>query len=82
MCPGGHWPPSWVWALPVAAALWEFVLAGRKRLGYRVQLDTTFRDSAASFSTMTPHAVRSDRGPAEILVILDHDGERSHLPRT
>lgn len=35
-------------AVPVAAALWEFVLAGRKRLGYRVQLDTTIRDSAAS----------------------------------
>ncbi|MGX1252967.1 hypothetical protein RKD48_005478 [Streptomyces ambofaciens] len=35
-------------AVPVVAALWEFVLAGRKRLGYRVQLDTTIRDSAAS----------------------------------
>ncbi|MFE5256079.1 hypothetical protein [Streptomyces coelicoflavus] len=35
-------------AVPVAAALWEFVLAGRKRLGYRVQLDTTIRDSSAS----------------------------------
>ncbi|MET7406072.1 substrate-binding domain-containing protein [Streptomyces parvulus] len=34
--------------VPVVAALWEFVLAGRKRLGYRVQLDTTIRDSAAS----------------------------------
>ncbi|MFD7061535.1 hypothetical protein [Streptomyces sp. NPDC059906] len=34
---------------------------------------------AASFSTMTPHALRSDHGPAGILVILDHNGERSHL---
>ncbi|MET9778420.1 substrate-binding domain-containing protein [Streptomyces sp. NPDC006367] len=35
-------------AVPVAAALWEFFLAGRKRLGYRVQMDTTARDSATS----------------------------------
>ncbi|MGW5604454.1 substrate-binding domain-containing protein [Streptomyces rochei] len=35
-------------AVPVVAALWEFVLAGRKRLGYRVQMDTTVRDSSTS----------------------------------
>ncbi|AQS69766.1 substrate-binding domain-containing protein [Streptomyces pactum] len=35
-------------AVPVAAALWEFFLAGRKRLGYRVQMDTSARDSATS----------------------------------
>ncbi|MBD0417677.1 substrate-binding domain-containing protein [Streptomyces sp. TRM S81-3] len=35
-------------AVPVAAALWEFFLAGRKRLGYRVQMDTSARDSASS----------------------------------
>jgi transcriptional regulator with XRE-family HTH domain len=34
---------------------------------------------AASFSTMTPHAVRADRGPAEVLAILDRDGQRNHL---
>ncbi|WP_330182357.1 substrate-binding domain-containing protein [Nocardia sp. NBC_01503] len=27
-------------AVPVAAFIWEFVLVGRKRLGYRVQMDT------------------------------------------
>ncbi|GAA4004918.1 substrate-binding domain-containing protein [Streptomyces marokkonensis] len=35
-------------AVPVIAALWEFFLAGRKRLGYRVQMDTSARDSATS----------------------------------
>ncbi|MFJ9737644.1 hypothetical protein [Streptomyces sp. NPDC101166] len=34
---------------------------------------------AASFSTMTPPRLRGDRGPAEILIVLDRDGERSHL---
>ncbi|MFI7339083.1 PstS family phosphate ABC transporter substrate-binding protein [Streptomyces sp. NPDC050085] len=28
-------------AVPVVAAVWEFMLAGRKRLGYRVQMETT-----------------------------------------
>ncbi|GGP98971.1 substrate-binding domain-containing protein [Streptomyces mutabilis] len=35
-------------AVPVIAALWEFFLAGRKRLGYRVQMDTSARDSGTS----------------------------------
>jgi transcriptional regulator with XRE-family HTH domain len=35
---------------------------------------------ATSFSTMIPHAIRAFPGrPAEILVILDHDGRRSDL---
>lgn len=35
-------------AVPVVAAVWEFLLAGRKRLGYRVQMDTTATNAAAS----------------------------------
>ncbi|MBP2704205.1 hypothetical protein JOL79_10315 [Microbispora sp. RL4-1S] len=35
--------------------------------------------SLPSFSTMTPHAIRCDRGPAEILCILDHNGEHNRL---
>jgi phosphate transport system substrate-binding protein len=30
--------------VPIVAALWEFVFFGRKRLGYRVQMDTTATD--------------------------------------
>jgi len=28
---------------------------------------------------MIPHAIKAHGGPAEILVILDHDGQRTHL---
>jgi ABC-type phosphate transport system substrate-binding protein len=35
-------------AVPVIAALWEFAMAGRKRLGYRVQMDTAVQDSSTS----------------------------------
>jgi DNA-binding Xre family transcriptional regulator/quercetin dioxygenase-like cupin family protein len=34
---------------------------------------------AAEFSTMIPHAFGTDSGPAEILCIFDHDGQRTHL---
>lgn len=34
---------------------------------------------AAAFSTMTPHAIGAHGGPAEVLFIFDHDGERTHL---
>jgi transcriptional regulator with XRE-family HTH domain len=34
---------------------------------------------AAEFSTMIPHAFGVQDGPAEIICILDHDGQRSHL---
>jgi len=34
---------------------------------------------AAEFSTMIPHAFGSHGGPAEVLCIFDHDGQRTHL---
>lgn len=34
--------------VPIAAALYEFVFVGRKRLGYRVQMDTTATDAVHS----------------------------------
>jgi len=34
---------------------------------------------AAEFSTMTPHAFGAQGGPAEVLCMFDHDGERTHL---
>lgn len=34
---------------------------------------------AAEFSTMTPHSFGAADGPAEILGIFDHDGQRTHL---
>jgi len=34
---------------------------------------------AAEFSTMIPHAFGARHGPAEVLCIFDHDGQRTHL---
>ncbi|MYS85002.1 helix-turn-helix domain-containing protein [Embleya scabrispora] len=59
---------------------WFTVLSGTARLelGERVLLIQA--GDAAEFSTMTPHCVGAHGGPVEILIILDHNGERSHLP--
>lgn len=58
---------------------WFTVLSGTVvlLLGERTVLVET--GQAAEFSTMTPHALRAHDGPAEILCILDHDGQRIHL---
>ena len=58
---------------------WFTVLSGTVvlRLGERTILVQT--GEAAEFSTMVPHAFGAHGGPAEILCILDHDGERTHL---
>ncbi|WP_329103567.1 helix-turn-helix transcriptional regulator [Micromonospora sp. NBC_01699] len=58
---------------------WFTVLSGTivLRLGERTILVGV--NEAAEFSTMVPHAFGAQGGPAEILCILDHEGERSHL---
>jgi transcriptional regulator with XRE-family HTH domain len=58
---------------------WFAVLSGTValRLGERVILVRA--GEAAEFSTMVPHAFGAHDGPAEMLCILDHAGERSHL---
>jgi transcriptional regulator with XRE-family HTH domain len=58
---------------------WFLVLSGTVvlRLGERTII--VHAGEAAEFSTMTPHAFGCQDGPAEILGILDHAGERSHL---
>ncbi|GAA4806063.1 helix-turn-helix transcriptional regulator [Streptomyces ziwulingensis] len=58
---------------------WFTVLSGTVVLYLGDRVLRVEAGQAASFSTMTPHALRGDRGPAEILCILDHHGERSHL---
>ncbi|HEV7711521.1 MAG TPA: helix-turn-helix transcriptional regulator [Asanoa sp.] len=61
---------------------WFTVLSGTivLRLGERTILVGT--NEAAEFSTMVPHAFGAHGGPAEILCILDHEGERTHLGPT
>lgn len=58
---------------------WFYVLEGtvRLRLGERDVLVEA--GQAASFDTMTPHSITGHGGPAELLTILDHHGERAHL---
>lgn len=58
---------------------WFFVLSGTidLRLGERTILVDA--GNAAEFSTMIPHAMGAHDDPAEILMILTHDGERAHL---
>lgn len=58
---------------------WFTVLAGTVILYLGERVIRVEAGQAASFSTMTPHAIRCDRGPAEILCILDHNAERSGL---
>ena len=58
---------------------WFTVLSGtiELRLGERTILVGT--NEAAEFSTLVPHAFGAHGGAAEVLCILDHEGERSHL---
>lgn len=58
---------------------WFTVLSGTVvlRLGERTILVEA--GQAAAFSTMTPHAIGAQGGPAEILCVFDHDGQRTHL---
>jgi transcriptional regulator with XRE-family HTH domain len=58
---------------------WFTVLSGTVvlLLGERTILVKT--GHAAEFSTMIPHAFGAHDGPAEVLCILDRDGQRDHL---
>ncbi len=60
---------------------WFTVLSGTVRLvlGDRTIIVPAGGD-AAEFSTMIPHAICADGGPAEVLSIMDHAGERAHMP--
>jgi transcriptional regulator with XRE-family HTH domain len=58
---------------------WFTVLSGTARLQLGERTILVERGHAAEFSTMVPHAIGAHGGPVEILIILDHDGERVHL---
>ncbi|GIM89122.1 transcriptional regulator [Paractinoplanes toevensis] len=58
---------------------WFVVLSGTVVLRLAERTIVVRAGEAAEFSTMVPHAFGSNGGPAEILCILDHEGERSHL---
>src|SRR5699024_9728540 len=58
---------------------WFTVLGGviRRPLGTRTIIGTP--GQAVEFSPMTPHMMDAHLGPAEILTIFDHAGEKAHL---
>ncbi|MBG0562922.1 helix-turn-helix domain-containing protein [Actinoplanes aureus] len=58
---------------------WFTVLSGRIELLLGERTIIVEAGQAAAFSTMTPHAFGALGGPAEVITILDHDGERTHL---
>jgi transcriptional regulator with XRE-family HTH domain len=58
---------------------WFTVLSGTIALLLGERTILVEAGQAAEFSTMIPHAFGSRGGPAEVLCILDHDGQRTHL---
>jgi transcriptional regulator with XRE-family HTH domain len=58
---------------------WLTVLSGTLVLLLGERTITIQAGQAAEFSTMIPHAFGAESGPAEILGIFDHDGQRIHL---
>jgi transcriptional regulator with XRE-family HTH domain len=61
---------------------WFYVLDGTVRLVLGEQEHLVTVGQAAEFDTMTPHRILAHGGPAEILTIFDHHGERTHLRPT
>ncbi|MFD3513378.1 helix-turn-helix domain-containing protein [Streptomyces sp. NPDC058657] len=58
---------------------WLTVLSGTVELVLGERMILVETGEAAEFSTMIPHAFGAHGGPAELLCILDHDGQRTHL---
>ncbi len=58
---------------------WFTVLAGIIVLVLGERTIVVEPGQAAEFSTMIPHAFGARGGPAEVLCVFDHDGQRSHL---
>jgi transcriptional regulator with XRE-family HTH domain len=58
---------------------WFTVLSGMVVLRLGDRTIEVRAGEAAEFSTMVPHAFGVRSGAAEVLCILDHDGQRTHL---
>jgi DNA-binding Xre family transcriptional regulator len=58
---------------------WFTVLSGTVVLFLGERTVTVEPGQAAEFSTMIPHGFGAAGGPAEIIGIFDHDGQRTHL---
>ncbi|MEO3751563.1 substrate-binding domain-containing protein [Streptomyces sp. B6B3] len=65
--------------VPICAALWEFVFVGRKRLGYRVQMDTTATEAvhsehAGALNRLEEEAGRPLDQPSFVLLRIENNG--------
>lgn len=58
---------------------WMFVLSGRVRLALGDREIVVETGEAAEFTTMTPHAITAIDEPAEIIMIVDREGQRAHV---
>jgi transcriptional regulator with XRE-family HTH domain len=58
---------------------WLYVLNGRLRLVLGDEDLVLSPGEAAEFSTWTPHWISGVDGPAEVLMLMGHHGERAHL---
>lgn len=58
---------------------WLYVLSGQVRLVLGDEELVLAAGEAAEFSTSTPHWMSGVGGPAEVLVLMGHHGERAHL---
>jgi mannose-6-phosphate isomerase-like protein (cupin superfamily) len=58
---------------------WLYVLSGRLRLVLGDEDLVLTPGEAAEFSTWTPHWLSGVGGPAEVLMLMGHHGERAHL---
>lgn len=58
---------------------WFYVLDGTVRLQLGDREHLVQKGQTVNFDTMTPHSLTGHGGPAEILTILDHHGQRAHL---
>ena len=57
---------------------WFVVISGRVELRLGERRLTVETGEAAEFTTMTPHSVSAIGRPAEVILIVDRDGQRAH----
>ncbi len=60
---------------------WFCVIEGRVRLLLGDREIVVETGEAAEFTTMTPHAIQAIDAPAELIMIVDRDGQRAHVHR-
>ncbi len=58
---------------------WLYVLRGHLRLVLGDDEHELGPGEAAEFSTLTPHWLAGAGGPVEVLILMGHHGERTHL---